>query len=65
MVQAATFMTVQVGDEVFDPEIEPPSPCKIVEKNEEQYWLVIKCGGRKQRLTDEEYNDLGYVFYGL
>ena len=59
-MQLAMFESVEVGDRVC-PSLYPFKPvCRIADKGEE--WLVLECRGRRQRLTRDEYNDLGYSF---
>jgi hypothetical protein len=63
--QKALFKSVEVGDIVCDPSIDPPDPCQVIEKQAEDQWIILECDGAQRRLTYDEYNDLGYVFLKL
>lgn len=62
--QLAVFMTVKVGDLVGKYLVDDELPWKVVEKDPDDKWLIlVRVGGERRRLTYNDFNDLGYVFY--
>ena len=62
--QLAMFMTVKVGDLVGKDLVDDDPPWKVEEKDSDDNWIVLaRAGGERRRLSYNDFNELGYVFY--
>ena len=62
--QLAMFMTVKVGDLVGKDLVDDDPPWKVEEKDSDDNWIVlVRAGGERRRLSYNDFNELGYVFY--
>jgi hypothetical protein len=62
--QLAMFMTVKVGDLVGKDLVDDDPPWKVEEKDSDDNWVVlVRAGGERRRLSYNDFNELGYVFY--
>jgi hypothetical protein len=58
------FMTVKVGDLVGKDLVDDDPPWKVEEKDSDDNWIVLaRAGGERRRLSYNDFNELGYVFY--
>lgn len=60
---AATFMTIDIGDKVYVPLRESVVICKVVEKNENDASVRLSSQQGEIRLTEDQFNESGYVYY--
>lgn len=61
--QLAMFMTVKVGDLVGKDMVDDDPPWKIKEKALDDDWIELVRAGERRRLSYDDFNELGYVFY--
>ena len=62
--QLAMFMTVKVGDLVGKDLVDDDPPWKVEEEDSDDNWIVlVRAGGERRRLSYNDFNELGYVFY--
>ena len=62
--QLAMFMTVKVGDLVGKDMVDDDPPWKVEEKDSDEKWIVlVRAGGERRRLSFNDFNELGLVFY--
>ena len=61
--QLAMFMTVKVGDLVGKDLVDDDPPWKVKEKDTDDDWIELARGGERRRLSYNDFNELGYVFY--
>jgi hypothetical protein len=62
--QLAMFMTVKVGDLVGKDLVDDDPPWKVKEKDPDDEWIeLVRAGGERRRLSYNDFNELGYVFY--
>jgi hypothetical protein len=58
------FMTVKVGDLVGKDLVDDDPPWKVEEKDSDDNWIVlVRARGERRRLSYNDFNELGYVFY--
>ncbi|HEY0319465.1 MAG TPA: hypothetical protein VGC66_00690 [Pyrinomonadaceae bacterium] len=58
------FMTVKVGDLVGKDLVDDDPPWKVEVKDSDNNWIVLmRAGGERRRLSYNDFNELGYVFY--
>ena len=64
MNQLAMFMTVKVGDLVGKDLVDDDAPWKVEKKGSSDDWIeLVRAGRERRRLSYNDFNELGYVFY--
>lgn len=57
------YMTVKVGD-LVGKDLVDDAPWKVKEKDPDDEWIeLVRAGGERRRLSYNDFNELGYVFY--